>query len=442
MKKTRRERGSVTVIVFATITFILITISAILTTVSLKRKAQIKETKMLQDAYGGDMETVYYDQVEKIAKTSEAEGDQIQLKNTYAGKLENYKIYGNTIQDGTPTVENPVKINSVGEENNKITVKSCGKNLISIQDMNIKYTNDYYLNIFPDNPKLLLEENTTYTITFEYKVNFNSSSSIGCGIGYGDTHYRRDIIYMQNYENNMAGKFKYTFTTPLQFDESYGTPYLQLRLSRTYVKATIDVDIKNIQLEKSDTSSEFEPYRENLQTISLAEPLRKLGDVADYIDYKNGRVVRYIKKITFDKNSIFSQWPNTITDTSSGVYYSNSSLLGTYPNNIGLFSNNIGMCTHFVLGTGAYSTDQPISFCLIPSSSPPYIGFRIPYTKLEDFYTFLDNQKNAGTPVEVYFAYKNPTYEPINLQEITTYNSITNITIESEISPSKIEVEY
>ena len=45
-----------------------------------------------------------------------------------------------------------------------------------------------------------------------------------------------------------------------------------------------------------NTMPEYEPYVESTTNIYLDEPLRKIEDKADYIDFKNQKVVRYIKE--------------------------------------------------------------------------------------------------------------------------------------------------
>ena len=63
MKKS--EQGSVTLIVLVTVLFIIAILSAYLTFIISKRKAQLAETKQLQQAYDGDLETAYTEQEEK-----------------------------------------------------------------------------------------------------------------------------------------------------------------------------------------------------------------------------------------------------------------------------------------------------------------------------------------------------------------------------------------
>ena len=68
--------------------------------------------------------------------------------------------------------------------------------------------------------------------------------------------------------------------------------------------------IKNIQIEKGSSATDYEPYVELVtQNIYLDEPLRKVGDYADYIDFKNKKVVRNIFSNSLNINSVY--WKST-----------------------------------------------------------------------------------------------------------------------------------
>ena len=63
MKKN--EKGSVTLIVLATVLFIFALLATTLAFVSAKRKSQLQETMILQDIYDTGMSKTYKEQVEK-----------------------------------------------------------------------------------------------------------------------------------------------------------------------------------------------------------------------------------------------------------------------------------------------------------------------------------------------------------------------------------------
>ena len=157
--------------------------------------------------------------------------------------------------DSTGNMTNPTE--QVGE---KIEVKSDeessdvinmlenlnNKNLINVPDRNVEI-NWWYENYFPNNPKLLLEADCTYILSFDYIINF-ADSKVGCGIGYGKTHYSKDILYSVTYPNQTKGKFVKTFKTPSEFNTN--EPYLQLRFARMNQPGKLSVEISNVKFKK------------------------------------------------------------------------------------------------------------------------------------------------------------------------------------------------
>lgn len=121
------------------------------------------------------------------------------------------------------------------------------KNLINAEDRTVTFSNYYYQNYFPKNPKILLEPNTEYILSFDYKVNY-ADYTVGCGIGYGTTHYIKDILYSVTYPNQTQGTFVKRFTTPSEFIVS--EPYLQLRYARMNNPGNLSVEISNIKFKK------------------------------------------------------------------------------------------------------------------------------------------------------------------------------------------------
>ena len=120
------------------------------------------------------------------------------------------------------------------------------KNLTYIDDRKEEF-NWWYQNYFPKNPKLLLEPSTTYILSFDYRINY-ADSTVGCGIGYGKTHYSKDILYSVTYPNQTEGTFVKTFTTPSTFNTD--EPYLQLRFARMNQPGKLSVEIENVRFKK------------------------------------------------------------------------------------------------------------------------------------------------------------------------------------------------
>ena len=80
----KSEKGSVTLIVLATILFILAVLAVNLIYVSSKRKSQIQETMILQNVYDTGMEETYNEQVAKINAATQI--------FTYTGEVQTYTV--------------------------------------------------------------------------------------------------------------------------------------------------------------------------------------------------------------------------------------------------------------------------------------------------------------------------------------------------------------
>ena len=84
-------------------------------------------------------------------KVAEAEGYPLVMENCKANKrMKQLEIYGNSVQDGTPTPENPIEVESVGELVSDATDVNYGKYKITLLINGEGETTTY--NIFLDEP--------------------------------------------------------------------------------------------------------------------------------------------------------------------------------------------------------------------------------------------------------------------------------------------------
>lgn len=104
----KSEKGSVTLIVVATILFIFAVLGTNLVYVSSKRKAQLEETIILQNIYGSDMTEAYNEQIAKQASattifnsTTGVEKYTANASGTYI--LEVYGAQGGDVSNGNTT---------------------------------------------------------------------------------------------------------------------------------------------------------------------------------------------------------------------------------------------------------------------------------------------------------------------------------------------------
>lgn len=326
-----------------------------------------------------------------------------------------YKIYGNSIQDGTPTPENPVEIQSVGELVTEgefsgkyvIPVVVSGKNLINPQTTINGYRLGSDGNLFREN---------SYTTTDFIKV-----------------------IPSKFYTRNIG----FTVTNPIcEYDANKtfirrvtnGTD-IMLSPDAHYVRTAFNSDyLSNIQLELGSEATAYEPYHEPITTnIYLDEPLRKIGDYADVIDFNRGVVERKIGYVAFDGSERWFK-DNELSDTIR--YYS----VNNFPQRIETASDK---CSHFEhRDYPAINTLDVISFSVANRTQAVFRVSKVDFPTINSFKAWLGEQYTNGTPVTVYYALAEPTTEPISLPSIPTFDGTTVISTDTEIQPSNIEIKY
>ena len=241
-------------------------------------------------------------------KLANAEGVPCVLEYSKGKNMRNYEVYGNSVQDGTPTPESPVEIQSVGDlvtdteseyyGKYDIPITVCGKNLLS----------------YPYNFTTRTENGLTFTDNGDGSIKINGTATNRTGFMLRSQII--DIIDKTKAYVLSGGKDSDVY---LQIDFYNGTTWKKLvdtgndgkaiidftKMNFDYTRVSVALVVKantvcdNItikpQLELGETATEYEPYRVPVTAnIYLDEPLRKIGDYADYIDFKGQRVVRKV----------------------------------------------------------------------------------------------------------------------------------------------------
>lgn len=195
-----------------------------------------------------------------------------------------------------------------------------------------------------------------------------------------------------------------TFTTPSN------TRYLQL---------AIDEAIRNIvQLEEGSVATEFEPYKEVVNYISIDKPLRGIDGVRDEIDCINGvyGVVRRYTEVVFDGNSD-ENWNVMSTNT-------NTNLFRIYPPKKAKVSPII--CSHFVYYSGS---NEDFEHTRLSVEANPVLAMWVNKTRI----TTVDEWKTwlQANPITVQYELAEPVFEPFEDQSlfnnIATFTNVTNI---------------
>lgn len=167
-------------------------------------------------------------------------------------------------------------------------------------------------------------------------------------------------------------------------------------------------------------------------TISLDEPLRKVGDYADTIDFASGTVRRIIKRefITTVETRSSNSGTNKIFLTAiTGV-----PLLGV---------NKNGLCISDKFANGGeYSYSRLPSYTnVIQSYVTSSGGYRVAYT-FEGNISLEEAQSLIGDGFEVCYVLKNAVVEKIELPKLPQFKGTTIYETNTQIAPSGIEVQY
>ncbi len=212
----------------------------------------------------------------------------------------------------------------------------------------------------------------------------------------------------------------------------YTTLYLWLYLNSAKIDPTEEVENKytNLMIEEGTTVTKYEQYKGvTLKNIYLDEPLRKVGNVSDYIDFKNKKVVRNVRYLSFavaDMNNIedYPGWKNVpyISDEFPDLNTRLDSVTSVMDNITGLNNGAVGINT-------VRSKNNSLLF----------------FNKSEIYNSLTQTQWKEQYPNLVFeLIYVLPTAieQSIELQELPSYEDYTKIQVLTEVSPSRIDVEY
>lgn len=284
-------------------------------------------------------------------------------------------------------------------------VKVYGK--LNAEGRNIKYLQGKF------------KTNTQYTFSFDI---YNIAQNNYCGIvGYIYYTDGTQICFMGAKDTRKSNIWQRIEVTS---DANKSIDYICF----TFNAGVAYSYIKNWQIEEGTTATSYEQYKGYATNIYLNEPLRKAGDYADYIDFKNKKIVRKIKTFTFSINDLKYKYVyNDLNGISIPMIlesrYTRADGVCNREDKVGKYYYSSG---HYMwLGVG----NNYIYWVGILD----YLGLE----SVDEFNNWLkDNPTSILYPLEI------PVEQEIELPELPTYEDYNKIEIKTEVAPSKIEVEY
>ena len=351
--------------------------------------------------------------------------------------FENFKIRIQ-LQEST---EKPTNYEPYGKY--KIPVEVSGKNLlVDLTDIN-NWT--YKLNDFIDPDRAYYYYNLTdilpvgETVTFSYKLKESQVPTY-----FYLTH--DDETLPKNGTGKTGNIYTYLTTNKaerlsLTFVPKEGKSYYigsQLTNNNTSLEAFSAwlSAFEYFQVELGTSVTDYEPYVESIITnIYLNEPLRKCGNYADYVDFKNKMTVRLTESIIFDGSE---NWEKHTSTTDGSVFR----LDNVFNPKFGELVKDTFM-THFQptqiyttaeFTSGLYRFTNARDTSLI-NGTRLYIS--TVHTSVEELKQWLSENK----PELVYFI-NDEIPNDIELPGIPTCEGRNIIEVNTELLPSNMEVIY
>lgn len=164
--------------------------------------------------------------------------------------------------------------------------------------------------------------------------------------------------------------------------------------------------------------------------IYLNEPLRKVGDYADYIDFKNKKVVRNVGETTFNGSETWVKTGDTLDGVYQGFAVSNS----VY--NIPKGTNLICLSDKFPYASGKAANIVTIGY----SSYGLRIIIGTEYVSDLDITTF--KTWLSANNVKIIYPIATPTEESISLPALKTFKGTSIMSVNTTIQPSNIKTKY
>lgn len=190
-----------------------------------------------------------------------------------------------------------------------------------------------------------------------------------------------------------------------------------------------------------NTEYEFEPYIEPVTSnIYLPEPLRKLGNYADYVDFENQKVYRRIAQSVIDNNSTFGKFPAV---TNYSAFYMTKNDLVDYET--GMAINQVVLSPQFLYhesGGGSVNSNWTRDYEITSAIASSYkrILFSLPNTIVD-----VESAKDwlEENPVPYYYPAKDIVEESITVPALSTKNKQRTVyRISTTTSPSRMDIVY
>lgn len=351
-----------------------------------------------------------------------------QLPDTATKRLNSLVIKGNTVQESTsdkpsPSPEYPQEIKAV----NELSGVMSGKNLLKPFGSYPRTDKGITFNLMNDGIHVNGKCISSNSRTFIYSDTLQAGTYYINGIK-GASNSRYQVVL---YKNNVIITYVTTNNYKLELKEK---AKIELSLFVYPKYGTFnDLVLPYMICRNENDLYLYTPYQgQSLLNYTLQNPLYKIGDVYDYIDFNRGKIIRNVGVVTFDgsDDELWNKYSNNVSMDGYSVNVSNA--IDTTP----------CICNK-LLTTDTISTTLEEAIKVLDNAMYVILNKIRGLNTTELFKSWLQSN-----PITVYYQLSTPTEEDIptelltQLKQLQTYSGETNISFEaSDVYPT-IDLEY
>lgn len=351
-----------------------------------------------------------------------------QLPDTATKRLNSLVIKGNTVQESTsdkpsPSPEYPQEIKAV----NELSGVMSGKNLLKPFGSYPRTDKGITFNLMNDGIHVNGKCISSNSRTFIYSDTLQAGTYYINGIK-GASNSRYQVVL---YKNNVIITYVTTNNYKLELKEK---AKIELSLFVYSEYGTFnDLVLPYMICRNENDLYLYTPYQgQSLLNYTLQNPLYKIGDVYDYIDFNRGKIIRNVGVVTFDgsDDELWNKYSNNVSMDGYSVNVSNA--IDTTP----------CICNK-LLTTDAISTTLEEAIKVLDNAMYVVLNKIRGLNTTELFKSWLQSN-----PITVCYQLATPTKKDIpqelltQLKQLQTYSGKTNISFEaSDVYPT-IDLEY
>jgi hypothetical protein len=356
----------------------------------------------------------------------EASGETVTIADASDQPLRGLKLYGKSVQDGTPTPENPVEIESAVVSR----ISSVGANLFDLSNRlhgEIDSNGDLrLLGGMVDFYKYTFKERTQYTLS-GYVKNKNTTGRVRFRVCYTDETSDKDVLLNEQREWGYR-----TFTTQSGKTVDRITMWFS-DSGEMYIKGC------ELMINEGTTALPYEPYKGGSAT--LAQPVTLPGiPVSSGGNYTDANGQRWICDEMDFARGVYVQKVGRVDMGTLNWTYNESELRFASAGVTGA-KNDVRLTACLAVGYDAYYRGEALSEV---KDKGVYFAGRELYVH-DSAYTDAATFKAAMSGVMLYYELATPVETPISETDLTAYRTLhTNKPITTVYTDSNAElaVEY